>query len=107
MAKIVQVLTRPSKEYEVTTAEAQVRDLDAIAFVLNKLNILELASTKVTVILAPDPASSDTNIDFITAVFALGTVYSVVKSVVVKSTFLFLKLLAIIVKRSFELLPHP
>ena len=30
MAKIVQVLTRPSKEYEVTTAEAQVRDLDAI-----------------------------------------------------------------------------
>ena len=30
MAKIVQVLTRPSKEYEVTTAEAQVRDLNAI-----------------------------------------------------------------------------
>ena len=35
MAKIVQVLTRPSKEYEVTTAEAQVRDLDAI---IEKLN---------------------------------------------------------------------
>ena len=35
MAKIVQVLTRPSKEYEVTTAEAQVRDLDAV---IQKLN---------------------------------------------------------------------
>jgi TolA-binding protein len=35
MAKIVQVLTRPSKEYEVTTAEAQVRDLDAIVEKLN------------------------------------------------------------------------
>ena len=35
MAKIVQILTRPSKEYEVTTAEAQVRDLDAIVEKLN------------------------------------------------------------------------
>ena len=35
MAKIVQALTRPSKEYEVTTAEAQVRDLDAIVEKLN------------------------------------------------------------------------
>ena len=35
MAMIVQVLTRPSKEYEVTTAEAQVRDLDAIVEKLN------------------------------------------------------------------------
>ena len=35
MAKIVQVLTRPSKEYEVTTAGAQVRDLDAIVEKLN------------------------------------------------------------------------
>jgi hypothetical protein len=48
----------------------------------------------------PDPASSDTNNDFTTAVLKLGTVYSVVKSVVVKSAFLFIKLLAIIVKRS-------
>ena len=31
MAKIVQVLTRPSKEYDLGTAEAQVRDLDAIS----------------------------------------------------------------------------
>ena len=30
MAKIVQVLTRASKEYDVTVAESQVRDLDAI-----------------------------------------------------------------------------
>ena len=35
MAKIVQVLTRPSGEYDLPTAEAQVRDLDAI---IQKLN---------------------------------------------------------------------
>ena len=50
--------------------------------------------------LAPDPASSDTKIDLTTAVFAEGTVYNVVRSVVVKSAFLFIKLLAIIVKRN-------
>ena len=35
MAKIVQVITRPSREYDVETAEAQVRDLDAIVEKLN------------------------------------------------------------------------
>ena len=35
MAKIVQVLTRPSEEYDLGTAEAQVRDIDAI---IEKLN---------------------------------------------------------------------
>ena len=35
MAKIVHVITRPSKEYDVQTAEAQVRDLDAIVEKLN------------------------------------------------------------------------
>ena len=35
MAKIVQVLTRPSEEYDLFTAEAQVRDLDAV---IQKLN---------------------------------------------------------------------
>ena len=35
MAKIVQVLTRPSREYDLPTAEAQVRDLDAIVEKLN------------------------------------------------------------------------
>ena len=35
MAKIVQVLTRPSKEYDVTVAEAQTRDLDGV---IEKLN---------------------------------------------------------------------
>ena len=35
MAKIVQVLTRPSREYEIETAEAQVRYLDAIVEKLN------------------------------------------------------------------------
>ena len=35
MAKIVQVLTRASKEYDLETAESQVRDLDGI---IEKLN---------------------------------------------------------------------
>ena len=35
MAKIVQVLTRPSQQYDLGTAEAQVRDIDAI---IEKLN---------------------------------------------------------------------
>jgi len=35
MAKIVQVLTRPSKEYKQNVADAQVRDLDAV---IQKLN---------------------------------------------------------------------
>ena len=35
MAKIVQVLTRASKEYDLPTAEAQVRDLDAVVEKLN------------------------------------------------------------------------
>ena len=35
MAKIVQVLTRASREYDVTVAESQVRDHDAIVEKLN------------------------------------------------------------------------
>ena len=35
MAKIAQVLTRASKEYDFTIAESQVRDLDAIVEKLN------------------------------------------------------------------------
>ena len=35
MANIVQVLTRPSEQYDLPTAEAQVRDLDAIVEKLN------------------------------------------------------------------------
>ena len=35
MAKIVQVLTRPSEQYDLSMAEAQVRDLDAIVEKLN------------------------------------------------------------------------
>ena len=35
MAKIVQVLTRASREYDVTVAESQVRVLDAIVEKLN------------------------------------------------------------------------
>ena len=35
MAKIVQVLTRPSEQYDLGTAEAQGRDIDAI---IEKLN---------------------------------------------------------------------
>ena len=35
MAKIVQVLTRASREYDLETAESQVRGLDAIVEKLN------------------------------------------------------------------------
>ena len=35
MAKIVKVLRRPSEQYDLGTAEAQVRDIDAI---IEKLN---------------------------------------------------------------------
>ena len=35
MAKIVQVLTRASREYDLETAGSQVRDLDAIVEKLN------------------------------------------------------------------------
>ena len=35
MAKIVQVLTRPSQEYDYTVAEAQTRDIDGIIVKLN------------------------------------------------------------------------
>ena len=35
MAKIAQVITRPSKEYDYTVAEAQSRDLDGIVQKLN------------------------------------------------------------------------
>jgi len=80
--------------------------LVSTAFVLNKLNMLELASTRVTVILQLDPASLETNIDFTTDTLAEGTVYRVVRSVVVKSVFAFIKLFAINLKRSFQLLPH-
>ena len=35
MAKIVQVLTRPSQQYGYTVAEAQTRDIDGIIVKLN------------------------------------------------------------------------
>ena len=35
MAKITQIITRPSQEYDYTVAEAQARDLDGV---IQKLN---------------------------------------------------------------------
>ena len=43
MAKIVQVLTRPSKEYSQQVADSQVRDLDAV---IEKLNTTFLQDLK-------------------------------------------------------------
>ena len=63
-------------------------------FVLNKLNTLSLVSVIVTVMVSAFPESSDTNIDFTIAVVAVGTVYSVVADVEVRSTFLFTNELA-------------
>jgi hypothetical protein len=74
--------------------------LDAMDLVLNKLNTASLVSVTVTVIVSALPESSDTSIDFITAVVAVGTVYNVVALVLVKSIFLFTKELAIMIKKS-------
>jgi hypothetical protein len=69
--------------------------LDEIDLTLNKLKTASSVSVIVTVIVSAFPESSDTSIDFITAVVALGTVYNVVALVLVKSTFLFTNVLAI------------
>ena len=42
MAKIVQVLTRPSEQYDLPTADAQDRDLDAVIEKLNSTYQQEL-----------------------------------------------------------------
>ena len=91
MARIVQALTQPAEDYDQQIQQSFVRDVDSI---VQKLNTLSLVSVIVTVIVSALPESSDTNIDFIIAVVADGTVYSVVADVEVKSTFLFTNELA-------------
>jgi hypothetical protein len=78
-----------------------------MVLVLNKLNTLPELSVKVTSKLQPEPESLDTSIDFTKATFAVGVVYNVVLSVVVRSTFAFTKLFDINLKRSFERQLHP
>jgi len=68
--------------------------LAEIALTLNRLKTASSVSVIVTVIVSALPESSDTIIDFITAVVAVGTVYNVVALVLVKSTFLFTNVLA-------------
>ena len=53
------------------------------AFVLNTLNTAAAASVIVTVIVSALPESSDTSIDFIIEVVAVGTVYNTVALVIV------------------------
>ena len=65
-----------------------------IALVLNKLKTASSVSVIVTVMVSALPESSDTIIDLITAVVAVGTVYSVVALLLVKSFFLFTNVLA-------------
>jgi len=64
--------------------------LALMALVLNKLNTAAEESVSVTVIVSALPESSDTNIDLIIAVVAVGQVYNVVTVVAVRSTFAFL-----------------
>ena len=66
-----------------------------IALTLNRLKTASSVSVIVIVIVSAFPESSDTSIDLITAVVADGTVYNVVALVLVKSTFLFTNVLAI------------
>ena len=69
--------------------------LDDIALTLKRLKTASSVSVIVIVIVSPLPESSDTRMDLITAVVAVGTVYKVVALVLVKSTFLFTNVLAI------------
>ena len=68
-----------------------------IALVLKRLKTASDVSVIVTVIVSALPESSDTSIDFITAVVADGTVYIVVALVLVKSAFLFTNVFAIMI----------
>jgi len=77
--------------------------LDEIDLVLNKLKTASSVSVIVTVIVSALPESSDTSIDLITAVVALGTVYNVVALVLVRSTFLFTNVLAKEISLRFRL----
>ena len=77
--------------------------LDEIDLVLNKLKTASSVSVIVTVIVSALPESSDTSIDLITAVVALGTVYNVVALVLVKSFFLFTNVLAKEISLRFRL----
>jgi len=66
------------------------------AFVLKRLKTAAAESTSVTVMVGVAPVSSETSMDFMMAVVAVGTVYSVSLSVSVKSSFAFLYALAIL-----------
>ena len=68
--------------------------LAEIDLTLKRLKTASSVSVIVIVIVSPLPESSDTRIDLITAVVAVGTVYNVVALVLVKSTFLFTNVLA-------------
>jgi hypothetical protein len=80
--------------------------LAEIDLTLKRLKTAASVSVNVIVIVSPDPESSDTRIDLITAVVAVGTVYNVVALVLVKSTFLLTNVLAIMQYRSFPLPPR-
>ena len=69
--------------------------LAEIDLTLKRLKTASLVSVIVIVIVSAFPESSDTSIDLTTAVVADGTVYNVVADVLVKSTFLFTNVLAI------------
>ena len=69
--------------------------LAEIDLTLKRLKTAASVSVNVIVIVSAFHESSDTSIDLMTAVVALGTVYNVVALVLVKSTFLFTKVFAI------------
>ena len=69
--------------------------LAEIALTLKRLKTALSVSVNVIVIVSAFPESSDTRMDLITDVVAVGTVYKVVALVLVKSTFLFTNVLAI------------
>jgi len=77
-----------------------------IALTLKRLKTASSVSVIVTVMVSAFPESSDTSIDLMTAVVAVGTVYKVVALVLVKSFFLLTNVFAIMLYRSLRLLIH-
>jgi hypothetical protein len=79
MAKIVQVLTRPSETYKQSVADAQVRDLDGVIQKLNTTYQQELKDEVEAQILVSEDAGSGASIT-VTLVDASSNIFSLFKS---------------------------
>ena len=86
-----------------SSSEVPLAEID---FSTKRLKTASSVSVIVTVMVSALFESSDTRIDLMTAVVAVGTVYKVVAEVLVKSTFLFTNAFAIMPYRKLPLPRH-